>query len=170
MWAMDNSRERAKTSVERLPRGPVAAGPSAGESPATNEREIRVKKLTGAIPSMALLAVLVALAVGVGSAASSDTGVCAEGDSGKVDVYGDDVTLTLTAPDGYVITSYCVKAGSTKQGLGLETYTVDPPAQEVVITHSSGKAISHYSYTVAQDEEEECPPEDTTGCADVSGD
>lgn len=119
-----------------------------------------MKKLIGAIPSMALLAVLVALAVGVGSAASSDTGVCAEGDSGKVDVYGEDATLTLTAPDGYVITSYCVKAGSAKQGLGPETYTVDPPAQVVVISHSSGKAISHYSFTVAQGETTECPPED----------
>ena len=118
---------------------------------------------------MALLAVLVALAVGVGSAASSDTGVCAGGDSGKVDVSGDHTTLTLTAPDGYVITSYCVKAGSEKQGNGPETYAVDPPAQEVVISHSSGKAISHYSYTVAQDDDEYCPPEDTTGCADVSG-
>jgi hypothetical protein len=130
-------------------------------------REIRVKKL-GAIPSMALLAVLVALAVGVGSAASSDTGVCAGGDSGKVDVSGDHTTLTLTADDGYVITGYCVKAGSTKQGLGPETYTVDPPAQEVVISHSSGKAISHYSYTVAEGGVEPCPPEDTTGCADVT--
>jgi hypothetical protein len=128
-----------------------------------------VKKLIGAIPSMALLAVLAALAIGVGSAASSDTGVCAESDSGKVDVSGDHVTLTLTAPDGYVITSYCVKAGSEKQGNGVETYPVDPPAQEVVVSHSSGKAISHYSFTVAQGEDEYCPPEDTTGCADVSG-
>ena len=120
-------------------------------------------------PGLALLVAVVALTVGIGSGVSSATGVCAEGDSGKVDVYGEDATLTLTAPDGYVITSYCVKAGSEKQGDGPETYAVDPPAQEVVISHSSGKAISHYSFTVAQGEDEYCPPEDTTGCADVSG-
>ena len=90
-------------------------------------------------------------------------------DSGKVDVSGDHITLTLTAPDGYLISGYCVKAGSANQGLGPEYYSLDPPVASVVISHSTGKAISHYSYTVAQDEEEECPPEDTTGCADVSG-
>jgi hypothetical protein len=119
-----------------------------------------VKKLIGAAPVLALLCAVVLLTVGVGSGVSSDTGVCAAGDSGKVDVYGEDATLTLTAPDGYLITSYCVKAGSEKQGNGVETYVVDPPAATVVISHSSGKAISHYSFTVAEDEEEECPPED----------
>jgi hypothetical protein len=131
-------------------------------------REIRVKKLISAAPGLAMLCAVVALTVGIGSGVSSVTGVCAEGDSGKVDVYGDDATLTLTAPDGYVITSYCVKAGSEKQGDGSETYTVDPPAQEVVISHSSGKAISHYSYTLAEGETAECPPEDLF-CVSVAG-
>lgn len=129
---------------------------------ATNDREIRVKKLIGAAPGLALLATVVVLTIGVGSAASSDAGVCGGGDSGKVDVSGDHTTLTLTADDGFVITGYCVKAGSAKQGLGPESYVVDPPASSVEISHSSGKAISHYSYTVAEDEDEECPPEDVS--------
>ena len=86
--------------------------------------------------------------------------VCTAGDSGKVDVSGDHTTLTLTAPDGYLISGYCVKAGSANQGLGPEYYAVDPPAASVEISHSSGKAISHYSYTLVEDESEECPPED----------
>ena len=118
-----------------------------------------MKKLIGAAPGLALLAVVLVLTIGVGSAASSDTSVCAGGDSGKVDVYGEDATLTVTAPDGYVITGYCVKAGSEKQGNGVESYVVDPPATSVVISHSSGKAISHYSVTLGQPSEE-CPPED----------
>jgi hypothetical protein len=130
--------------------------------------EIRVKKLIGAAPSLALLAVVLVLTVGVGSAASSDTSVCAGGDSGKVDVYGEDATLTITAPDGFVITGYCVKAGSEKQGNGPESYVVDPPATSVVISHSSGKAISHYSYTVEESGDEECPPEDVL-CGSASG-
>lgn len=105
-----------------------------------------------------LAACMVVLGVGAATASSSADQVCAAGDSGKVDVYGDDTTLTITAPDGYVITGYCVKAGSENQGNGPESYVVDPPATSVVISHSSGKAISHYSYTLQASEE--CPPED----------
>jgi hypothetical protein len=125
-----------------------------------------VKKLIGAVPGLALLAVVLVLSAGVGSAASAEAGLCAAGDSGKIDVSGDYVTLTITAPDGFVITGYCVKAGSSKQGLGAESYVVDPPATSVVISHSSGKTISHYSYTL--DEGLECPPEDNS-CGSRSG-
>lgn len=64
---------------------------------------------------------------------------------GKVDVGGEQETLEVTAPDGFLITGYCVKAGSDKQGDGPEDYTVDPPQATVTIEHSSGKAISHYT-------------------------
>lgn len=133
---------------------------------AIHNREIRVKKLIGAVPGLALLAVVLVLSVGVGSATSAETGLCAAGDSGKIDVSGDNVTLTLTAPDGFVISGYCVKAGSVKQALGPESYVVDPPATSVVISHSSGKAISHYSYTL--EESVECPPEDNS-CGSGAG-
>ena len=126
-----------------------------------------MKKLTGAVPGLALLAAALVLSLGVGSAASAEVGLCPAGDSGKVDVSGENVTLTITAPDGFVITGYCVKAGSVKQGLGSESYVVDPPATSVVISHSSGKAISHYSYTL-DESEEECPPEDNS-CASGAG-
>ncbi|GGM31522.1 LPXTG cell wall anchor domain-containing protein [Promicromonospora citrea] len=64
---------------------------------------------------------------------------------GKVDVGGEQGSVTVTAPDGYLITGYCVKAGSAKNGAGPETVTVDPPVAEVTISHSSGKAVSHYT-------------------------
>jgi hypothetical protein len=126
-----------------------------------------VKKLIGALVVLASFAVV--LTIGVAPAVSSGGQVCPAGTSGKIDVSGDDTTLTITVPDGFVVTGYCVKAGSAKQGNGPESHIVDPPATSVVISHSSGKGISHYSYTVAEGEEEYCPPEDTTGCADVLG-
>jgi hypothetical protein len=64
---------------------------------------------------------------------------------GKVDVGGEQTTLVVTAPEGFLITGYCVKAGSEKQGDGPVDVVVDPPATEVTISHPSGKAISHYT-------------------------
>ena len=76
--------------------------------------------------------------------ADAQPNVCAGLDSGKVDVDGP-AALTLTAPDGFLISGYCVKAGSAKQGLGPEYVTVDPPLSTVTIAHTSGKDISHYA-------------------------
>lgn len=64
---------------------------------------------------------------------------------GKVDVTGEHTTLVVTAEPGYLITGYCVKAGSDKQGDGPVDVVVDPPAATVTISHPSGKAISHYT-------------------------
>jgi len=101
---------------------------------------------------------------GTPDTASSQAGqandqVCPEGDSGKIDVSGNHASLTLTAPEGKLISGYCVKAGSANQGLGPEFYTVDPPAKSVTISHSSGKDISHYSLTFV---DEQTPPTETT--------
>lgn len=72
-------------------------------------------------------------------------GVCAvaEGEV-KVDVPDGTPVITVTAPEGYQIGGYCVKAGSAQQGLGPEEYLLDEPADTVTISHSSGKDISHY--------------------------
>ena len=77
--------------------------------------------------------------------------VCAGLSSGKIDTQGDPQTVTLTAPEGMVITGYCVKAGSGNQGDGREYVVLDPAAYAatLVISHSSGKAVSHYSFTTA---------------------
>ncbi len=85
-------------------------------------------------------------------------------DSGKIDVSGSHTSLVIDAPADHLITGYCVKAGSANQGYGPEYVTVDPAAESVTITHSSGKDISHYavSYTEVVVE--------YTGEATVSGD
>jgi hypothetical protein len=126
-----------------------------------------VKKLIGALVVLTSFAVV--LTIGVAPAVSSDGQVCPAATSGKIDVSGDDTTLTITAPDGFVVTGYCVKAGSAKQGNGPESYVVAPAAASAVISHSSGKGISHYSYTLEENDEEECPPEDLSGCASGLG-
>lgn len=56
-------------------------------------------------------------------------------------------SITVTAPEGQLISGYCVKAGSIKQGDGPEYIVINPPAESVTITHSSGKDISHYTVT-----------------------
>jgi hypothetical protein len=74
--------------------------------------------------------------------------VCEGLDSGKIDI-DEDVNvavLTIYAEPGQVITRYCVKAGSIKQGDGPEYVDVIPPASSVEISHSSEKDISHYSF------------------------
>ncbi|MFD6448673.1 LPXTG cell wall anchor domain-containing protein [Promicromonospora sp. NPDC060204] len=86
-----------------------------------------------------------AFAAPVAGAPVATTGSATCPKDGKVDVSGEHTTLVVTAPDGYLITGYCVKAGSANQGLGPEDVVVDPPAAEVTISHSSGKAISHYT-------------------------
>jgi hypothetical protein len=92
----------------------------------------------------------------------NDAQVCPAGDSGKIDVSGGS-SLTVTAPDGKLISGYCVKAGSANQELGPEFVAVEPPQKTVTITHSSGKDISHYSLTyVDEGEPTETTPTDTT--------
>jgi hypothetical protein len=72
--------------------------------------------------------------------------VCSGLDSGKIDVSGDQTSITVTAPAGYLIDQYCVKAGSVQGGTGGPVYVeVNPPQKSVTITYPSGKAISHYS-------------------------
>jgi hypothetical protein len=73
--------------------------------------------------------------------------VCDGLDSTKIDTDGAGPTLEISAPEGFVITEYCVKAGSVQQGNGPEYVTVEPPTRTVIIAHSSGKGISHYSYS-----------------------
>lgn len=56
----------------------------------------------------------------------------------------------MTAPEGFLIDGYCVKAGSDESDAGAEYVTVNPPQATVTITHSSGKAVSHYSYSLVE--------------------
>lgn len=51
---------------------------------------------------------------------------------------------TFYAPSGYWYVAYQAKAGSDNQGLGHDPQViVDPPAKMIVVSHSSGKDLSH---------------------------
>ncbi|PRZ06469.1 hypothetical protein BCE75_10690 [Isoptericola sp. CG 20/1183] len=74
--------------------------------------------------------------------------VCPDMDVAKTDVDGERETITLTAPEGKLISAYCVKAGSAQQGDGPKIVTLDEPVAEVTISYVAGgkcKAISHYA-------------------------
>ena len=103
---------------------------------------MRINRL-GAVMAVALIS-------GIGLAAPSyatNTGqVCQDSTVGKINVQGSHTEITVTASPGHLIDWWCAKAGSVNQGLGPEEHDVDPPAESIVITHSSGKDLSHYSY------------------------
>ena len=76
--------------------------------------------------------------------------VCADYDSKKQETTGDPMQVTVTAPEGKLISGYCVKAGSVKQGAGeggVYFVELDEPAASVVITYpwGDGRDISHYA-------------------------
>lgn len=120
---------------------------------------------------------LFAIGGGVGTLSATSVlaeqveGVCAEQSSGKIDVKGSFKTLTLTAPEGQLISGYCVKSGSINDGNGPEYVSVVPPSAEVTISHSTGKDISHYSllYVSAPTPPPPPPPSETDVCANIDG-
>jgi hypothetical protein len=73
---------------------------------------------------------------------------CPAGTSGVISTSGDPTSVTVTAPAGFLISGYCVKAGSENSGDGPVNVVVDPPQASVTITYPGGKAVSHYSYTL----------------------
>jgi len=90
--------------------------------------------------------IMMALVLPALSAHAGPAGVCPGLDSGKIDVSGEQTSITVTAPAGYLIDEYCVKAGSVQGGTGGPVIVaVNPPQKSVTITYPSGKAISHYS-------------------------
>lgn len=112
-----------------------------------------MKKIALALMTMGL-ALMIPLSP---ASATPNEGVCTALDSGKIDVSGEYESLTLDAPEGFLIDGYCVKAGSINQGLGPEYVEVDPAVAQVTITHSSGKDISHYSLSYTPKPEDEDP-------------
>jgi hypothetical protein len=111
---------------------------------------MRIAKVSRAGLALLLGCVLTMVALVVpglqANAADGNGNICQGLDSGKIDVSGDKLSVTVTAPTGYLIDEYCVKAGSAVSGTGGPVYVaVNPPQKSVTITYPSGKAISHYS-------------------------
>ncbi|MFI2103273.1 hypothetical protein ACH436_08285 [Isoptericola sp. NPDC019693] len=74
--------------------------------------------------------------------------VCPDMDVPKTDVRGEEQTITLEAPEGELISAYCVKAGSAKRGEGPKVVELDVPVEEITIAYPIGgkcRAISHYA-------------------------
>lgn len=92
----------------------------------------------------------------------TDQGTCADigdgtgesGASGKIEGGWDDgdEALTISAPDGYLIYMYCVKAGSETSGGGVEIIEVEPPLETVTIDHPDVNSVSHYVAFFIEDE------------------
>ena len=91
-------------------------------------------------------ALLAAVTVTAAAAtASTNDQVCPDLTTGHLDG-GDETEITITAPEGTLIVSYCVKAGSAEQEEGPEIVVLPEGVESITISHSSGKEISHYSY------------------------
>ena len=89
--------------------------------------------------------------------------MCIPLSSGKVDTTGDLRSVTVTAPEGYKIRRYCVKAGAAPASGGPVYVTVDPPRQTVTITHPTGKAVSHWSIEYASCTTTPVEPDESPG-------
>jgi hypothetical protein len=122
-------------------------------------------RLVTVVTAAAALAALPVLGLTVSPATAGNTGqVCTALDSGKIDTHGDPQTVTVKAPAGKTIVSYCVKAGSSNQGNGPVYITLAEPVSTLVIRHPSGKAVSHYSvaYGAAATEPGDDPTDEPT--------
>lgn len=92
------------------------------------------------------------------SAQSTNPGVC---EGTHITPPANTTEVTVTAPEGQLISGYCVKAGSENQGLGPEYVTLDEPATSVTIEYTMSdtvKDISHYVVTYV----DAPPPVETT--------
>jgi hypothetical protein len=65
----------------------------------------------------------------------------------KTDIEDGHPTLVVNAPAGTVFDQVCVKAGSANSGYGPEFFSGCGGLATCTISHSSGKDISHWSYT-----------------------
>lgn len=78
--------------------------------------------------------------------------VCLPLDSGKIDAVGDPLSVVLTAPEGMVITGYCVMTDSDNQS-DIPVYPELRPDQlnqnSIEVTYPYGKSVSHSSFSYA---------------------
>lgn len=120
------------------------------------------------IISVVLLACLLMMGLAGTVSATPDTAstgvsrgqeVCEGFDSEKIDVVGNQKSVTVTALEGKLIDGYCVKAGSDQsvEDGAVQFIAVSPPAESVTITHPSGKDVSHYALSYTDKPVELCP-------------
>lgn len=111
------------------------------------------------VPALSVVLLCGAAAVPPGGGAGAR--VCPELDTGRIDTTGDPLTVTVTAPEGYALGEVCVKAGSAQQGNGPELLVPDPGTTSLIVGHSSGKAVSHWSARFVPLPDDPVLPDDT---------
>lgn len=99
------------------------------------------------LSAVAVAAVTLGLGGFIATQANADqpSFICTETGEGwqaKVDTTGDPATVTVTAPEGFLIDAYCVKAGAAEDAKVI--VQVIPPAATVVIDHPTKDSVSHY--------------------------
>ena len=107
------------------------------------------RRSTSRLAALLLLLPILAVLGAQASPAAATSELC-EGD--VVEVQGEIKTIPYTAPDGYLVSSWCVKSGTE-----AEVHEVNPPAKTITIAHTSGKGISHYSVTLVKAPEPKAP-------------
>ncbi len=110
------------------------------------------KTIPGIIITGLLAVAMLAFSFTSPAAASQPDFICEEYDSGKIDTEGDPATVTVTAPEGNLISGYCVKAGAEKFFI-----EVSPPQKTVVVDHPVKDSVSHYSLVYVDAPIEEDP-------------
>lgn len=97
--------------------------------------------------SRPLRTALLSLALGAVTAlpaAAMDAEPCPDLDSGRVETSGSPMAVTVDAPVGHVIMSYCVGASA---GGAPELIAVDPGVATLLLSHPSGHPVTHWSAT-----------------------
>ena len=109
---------------------------------------MNIKQCTAALCVAAVVSISGAVTAPVW-ATNDSSRVCAGQHLAPDDGKNDEATETYAAPAGFLISSYCVKAGSDNQKDGGPEYvSVTPPAATITISHSTGKDVSHFSVTL----------------------
>lgn len=96
---------------------------------------------------LAAVAALVPALTGLAAPAQATTVSpgCAPLSSGQVDPNGQPTAVAAIAPQGHLVTGYCVQAET-----GAATYVeLAAPTTWFVVRHPSGKPVAHYSYAWA---------------------
>lgn|GEM_PF-2797078 len=99
---------------------------------------------------------------------SWDGSVCPDMDVAKTDTTGDPLTVDLVAPEGKLISAYCIKSGSERQGEGPKIVVLDEPVATLTIAYPTTtqgdkdvcKAISHYAVAYVDAPTEPGTPEE----------
>lgn len=135
---------------------PAAAEPPATEPPATEALASESAAEAAPAPTVADPGPVGSTTMRSTNASSAST-ICTEIAGGpgwgpKVDTVGDPPTVPYTAPAGFLVDKYCVKAGPT-----AIIVVVDPPSQEVTIDYPDIDSVSHYMVHLIPKPHDECP-------------